>query len=276
MRKNFLPRTPIDIISSLIMAAGPSITVIFEAATLLPEFFKYGSIFYNLSMVGAVIINFNAIANMLFCMLTDTSINQEAIKSYEEQVDWRFCSICKTNVPPRSWHCKSCRTCILKRDHHCVFTGCCIGHRNHRYFIMILINLFLGAAFIVAFCSVYIWWIKYDDYFKISTLLKVLCPMLMLFLDSPKMNFIFIIYIANVYAFIQTTYLLIHHWKLICKGAVGWERNDSKYNLGFKRNLQMVFGKRWFLVWISPFITSELPSDGFHWVTDFKEKSKPI
>lgn len=187
---------------------------------------------------------------------------------------WRFCSTCECFAPPRSWHCVTCKTCILKRDHHCMFTGCCIGHRNHRYFMMLLIYLVIGTTYTTAYNSVYIWWFRYNDFVNFTTILKLICPMLMFTLDTSAINLFLLIYMLNIIGFLQSVVLLVYHWKIISHGAVVYERKAPRYNLGWKRNLEMVFGKRWYLVWLSPFISSELPSDGIHWEQVLKESEK--
>ncbi|KAI9577223.1 hypothetical protein GQX74_005757 [Glossina fuscipes] len=51
----------------------------------------------------------------------------------------------------------------------------------------------------------------------------------------------------------------------ILKGAMSYhERQTSKYDRGWRKNLIMVMGNRWHLVWLSPFLDSKLPYDGVY------------
>uniref|UniRef100_A0A1B0BWP8 Uncharacterized protein n=1 Tax=Glossina palpalis gambiensis TaxID=67801 RepID=A0A1B0BWP8_9MUSC len=50
----------------------------------------------------------------------------------------------------------------------------------------------------------------------------------------------------------------------ILKGAMSYhERQTAKYDRGWRKNLIMVMGNRWHLVWLSPLLDSKLPYDDF-------------
>jgi hypothetical protein len=50
--------------------------------------------------------------------------------------------------PPRAHHCPMCGECVLKMDHHCPWINCCVGYYNQRYFMLFLLYLLLGTAYI--------------------------------------------------------------------------------------------------------------------------------
>jgi len=77
---------------------------------------------------------------------------------------------------------------------------------------------------------------------------------------------IFIILLAfNLVATTMSTFLFIHHFEKLRKGLVSHKKYDNNYNFGLTRNLQTVFGEKWYLTWISPFIESKLPYNGLDW-----------
>lgn len=268
LRKNFLPRTFVDIACFLFVAAFIPITFVFEFAVVVPEFYDLRGFFYWINLVGGVYLVMNIKGNMLACMLVDTSIKNIILTppaDHDDRKLWRMCAVCETLSPPRSWHCNTCRTCILKRDHHCFFTGCCVGHRNHRYFLMFITFLMIGSLYTTIHNSLYFWWHHADEYANYFTLFKMLFPMLMFTMDSSWRNFYLLIYELNLITFAYSLVLLVYHGQIILRGGVIHERNAVKYDLGWKKNLEMVLGTRMERVWLSPFVESPLPHDGVHW-----------
>ena len=187
---------------------------------------------------------------------------------------WRLCAICELLAPPRSWHCDICKTCVLKRDHHCIFTANCIGHRNQRYFLVFLIYSVIGCGYSFIYNNLYIWWLHRDVYCSLSTAFKLVFPFFGFFTELSWRNLYLFIYEINVVLFIYTVVLLCFHLPIVLKGATTYERNFSYYDLGWKKNLEMILGERWHLVWLSPFLSSPLPHDGIHWETVLKQVTK--
>ncbi|XP_055921897.1 probable palmitoyltransferase ZDHHC24 [Eupeodes corollae] len=277
LRKNFLPRTFADIGCFLLIATFIPITFVFELAVVLPEFHEFGGLFYWITLVAGVFLIMNIKGNMLACMLVDTSIkNEMLIPPTDDDLRkmWRMCSVCETMAPPRSWHCSTCKTCILKRDHHCFFTGCCVGHRNHRYFLMFLIFLMIGSLYTTVYNSVYLWWLHAETYANFFTLFKMVFPMLMFTVDSSWTNFYLLIYELNVIAFAYSLVLIVYHGQIVLRGGVIHEKGACKYDLGWKKNLEMVLGTRMKMVWMSPFVESPLPHDGINWEGFLKTTQK--
>lgn len=268
LRRNFLPHILPDISATLFLSVCVAITFWFELFVVVPEFHAPGSLAYNLTFAAAVFLLLNVKGNMLAVMLIDTSIKGRILtppEDPEQKKQWRLCSVCETMAPPRSWHCNTCKTCILKRDHHCLFTGCCIGHHNHRYFMMLVLFLFIGSTYASFYNHYFIWYHHAKMYKSYWTVLKLVMPLFMLTLDTTSGNFYLAIFELNLLAIAISGMLLIYHGKIILKGGVVHERRKPMYNLGWKQNLKIVFGERWYLVWILPFIESKLPHDGIHW-----------
>lgn len=74
-----------------------------------------------------------------------------------------------------------------------------------------------------------------------------------------------VLLLLNFVAVTISTLLLIYHLGKVRKGLVCHEKPDSNYNFGLIRNLETVFGEKWYITWISPFIESKLPYNGLDW-----------
>lgn len=69
----------------------------------------------------------------------------------------------------------------------------------------------------------------------------------------------------------MTSYLFLYQVLLVYNGQTGYERkqNLKLYDLGAKQNFLDVLGKRWYLAWLWPRVSSKLPGDGMNF------KAKP-
>lgn len=54
-----------------------------------------------------------------------------------------MCTICSTSVGDNSKHCGSCNRCVERFDHHCIWLNNCIGKKNYKFFIKLIISLFI-------------------------------------------------------------------------------------------------------------------------------------
>ncbi|XP_067630376.1 probable palmitoyltransferase ZDHHC24 [Eurosta solidaginis] len=277
LKRKFLPHSLRDIVCCLLMFTFIPITFIFEMTVVLPDFHDTSSLIYIIYCILGLFVLFNLKANMLACMLVDTSVRSILLRPPTNELQrmyWRYCSACEMLAPPRSWHCIACDTCILKRDHHCGFTGSCIGHNNHRYFVFFLVYLAIGATAATIYNSLYFWWLHADVYVSWWTLIKIVFPMFMLCFDLSWQCFYLLIYMLNLIASIYSIVLIAFHTPYILRGAKECEKHEQRYDLGMRRNLEMVLGKRMKIAWLSPFVKSELPHDGIHWENIIDETEK--
>ncbi|XP_011057177.1 PREDICTED: probable palmitoyltransferase ZDHHC24 [Acromyrmex echinatior] len=247
IRKKMWPRTISDLLSMAFVLIVVPLMYWFGLWIVLPELYKDESLTYMFHFVLGNFIMLNIVGNFTYTVLCDTSTGGSgqivSVSTAKPADGWRLCAACECLSPPRSWHCNTCDTCILKRDHHCVFTGCCIGYYNHRYFVMFLWYLFLGAAYAFYYGSLFIW-SRIPFEFPMS-IIKMVFPVAIFFFGFDSS--------------IDQFYLLL--------GVVGNESNrkDFTYNMGWKDNIREVFGERWYLTLLLPYIKSQLPHDGVSW-----------
>lgn len=125
IRAQPLPKTISDGATTLFLLLAIPLTYWFELWIVVPTVISTTSYFYLFNWVLGTFILFNVVSNMMAIMLCNTSIVGERIVRPDNASPslWKFCSICESVTPPRSWHCSTCRVCIIKRDHHCMFTG---------------------------------------------------------------------------------------------------------------------------------------------------------
>lgn len=278
VRRNPLPRRLVDVLCYLVIGVFLPIVFIFEIIVVLPAIHEPGGFLHTFTFLMAMFLLFNIKANMIACMLIDTSVDHGRIgvprDGTLERLEWRHCTTCDRLAPPRSWHCKVCGVCILKRDHHCLFTGCCIGQNNHRFFMCFTFYLFVGSVYALVYNSYYMWVLNAAIYCKWITAIKLICPMFMLVLGNFWPNVQLLFYSLNILALLYSITILIYHVPIVLRGEVCAESGKKhKYNNGLHLNLRSVFGKRMHLVWLSPLVKSELPDDGYSWNTQVKKTS---
>lgn len=180
-------------------------------------------------------------------------------------VDYRivYCNICQCTVPPRSWHCDVCDVCILTRDHHCVFSTTCVGHYNRRYFLWFLLYLSVASFYEIALIGFYAYGhvsIQFSDLIVLVPIYNIVTGF-----HLTVGQIVVVLLAFNLVAIIMSMLLFIYHFDKVCKGLVCHEKHDNNYNFGFTQNLKTVFGEKWYITWISPFVKSKLPRNGLDW-----------
>ena len=61
----------------------------------------------------------------------------------------RYCLMCNVFKPERCHHCSACNRCVLNMDHHCPWINNCVGFWNRKYFMLLLISVWLISYFII-------------------------------------------------------------------------------------------------------------------------------
>ncbi|XP_054275141.1 probable palmitoyltransferase ZDHHC24 [Macrosteles quadrilineatus] len=274
LRKYILPRCFGDLIAFLFIIGILPFGYWFEVFLVLPSMYPLTSVWYIMHSTFATFLLINITSNFVYMVLMDTSIQGELMPSTPISPTWKFCAVCETVTPPRSWHCSICNICILKRDHHCQFAGCCVGHLNQRYFFYFLAYLAIGTVYALYFNTFFLF-----QYTKFSALsfIKFTFPLaiFLLGIDYSIEHCYTLFYVINLLGMLSAVFLLYYHGSSMTKGLVMYENSHNifDYDSGsLKENIKQVFGDRWYVTWVSPFIQSKLPSDGINWVSKKKEK----
>ena len=243
--------------------------ILFELLVVLPSYHDLFTTWYFIHVAAGVFMAYGVFANLYMMILTNSTVKDESLSlpSVLHQ-GWYYCPNCQMNAPPRAHHCPICDICVMKRDHHCIFTGNCVGYKNHRYFVVMALYLWLGCVYAVLFNL---------DYFSsilgglgINTWLKLVFPLVAYLLSYVTLYQLFILIVAGIcfMALFMFTSLISFQVFFITRGQTQFEckKKIREYNRGLKDNWIEVLGKQWYLTWLSPFLHSELPGDGAHFV----------
>lgn len=243
----------------------------FELCVVLPAVCTQGS--YLVHLCCATFLLHNIVGNLIYGMFTNSSIRGKFLDSTGKG-NWTVCTVCECKRPPRAWHCDICDICILKRDHHCTFFACCVGYFNHRYFMLFTFYIFISMVyafyFNVKFLAQFITWNHG------LVLAKFLFPLASFVIDFGHESLYVFLVVINVIVGVFTGFLFFYHLNNLLKGKIVPETkhntNDFQYDRGKINNLIEVFGRRWYLTWLSPFVISPLPGNGIEWPNDNKYK----
>lgn len=246
----------------------------FELCIVLPAVVEEWTVPYYIHLFIAHFLLLNIISNMIYGMFTNTSIKGRVLHCCDMS-NWTVCTVCECYRPPRAWHCTTCDICILKRDHHCTFFACCVGYYNHRYFMLFTFYIFVSMVYAfyynVQFLSLFITWNSG------LVLIKFIFPLASFALDAGDETLYVFLVVINLFVGLFTGFLCFYHFNNILKGRIVYEKNnenkaDYAYDNGWKSNIIEVFGERWYVTWISPFVKSSLPGNGIEWFVNSKHK----
>ncbi|XP_039067710.1 probable protein S-acyltransferase 14 isoform X2 [Hibiscus syriacus] len=164
-------------------------------------------------------------------------------------LDIRFCHKCKQFKPPRTHHCSVCGRCILKMDHHCVWVVNCVGAFNYKYFLLFLFYTFLETTLVSL----------------------LLLRVLMEFFNDGEIDETPGSLVATFITFDADVISKGPHFPHVIFQA--YEKKTSpkwRYDLGWKKNFQQVFGleKFWFIPVYSKEDLRRMPAlQGFEYPT---------
>ncbi|XP_019054548.1 PREDICTED: probable protein S-acyltransferase 12 isoform X2 [Nelumbo nucifera] len=149
-----------------------------------------------------------------------------------------YCSRCQNSKPPRCHHCSVCQRCVLKMDHHCVWVVNCVGAQNYKFFLLFLLYTFLETT--------------------LDTL--VLLPHFIKFFGDAKSRSTSPV--INLAFALSLICFLIMHASLLSSNTTTIEVNEKKkavrwkYDLGWKKNFEQVFGTKK-VFWFFPLFSKE-------------------
>ena len=267
---SLVPKTPSDCFKFLFLLFSVVVTFAFEVTTVIPYVHpgdnRTNSIIQGIHFVNGLYLLHVVLGNLFYLVRTDTSIRNVVLSS-THRPDWRFCSVCEANCPPRSFHCSSCDVCVLRRDHHCEFAGKCVGYRNYRYFIGLLIGLLIGSGYSLCLNQFFIW--THLGGFTLLNLVRHTFPLVFMLLG--RMEFTLGIHcficVIDLCGFLFVIGLLLFHSSLMLKNQTNFEktRGINKYDLrSWRDNVVQVMGESYVKVLLTPFASSFLPGDGIN------------
>ncbi|XP_068621040.1 probable palmitoyltransferase ZDHHC24 [Battus philenor] len=240
----------------------------FELCVVLPAIVEEWSLPYIIHYCCAAFLLINIVGNMVYGMFTDTSVKRK-IACLDKRKDWPICTLCECPRPPRAWHCNTCNVCIIKRDHHCTFFACCIGYYNHRYFMLFVLDIFVSMLYSFYYNLKFI--AQFMSWNHGLVIIKFVFPLASFVIDFGAESIYVFLVLINFLVGSFTGFLFFYHFNNILKGKITPENkntSESLYNKGWKSNLIEVLGYKWYLTWISPFISSPLPGNGVEWDVD--------
>jgi len=188
------------------------------------------------------------------------------------------CGKCLKVKPPRSHHCGICGECILAMDHHCPWVNNCVGFYNYRYFYLFMFWLWLACFYVVILFSAFhpVW-----DEVGLDSFMMVRVR------EQNKSKhgnvsrlrmFCFVLCFAIDFAL---GILLGFHTYLICTARTTIEFHLNKlestygryegrilgneFDLGVKRNWELVFGRSKFPFYWARISFRKPPGNGISW-----------
>lgn len=63
----------------------------------------------------------------------------------------RYCKMCHVWKPERCHHCSACNRCNLNMDHHCPWLNNCVGFYNRKFFLQLLVYVYICLALVLLF-----------------------------------------------------------------------------------------------------------------------------
>ena len=258
-----VPKSWNDRIAFMFMLCGVHSICLFELVVILPYIDADYSVTFLFHTVLGVIFYVNIMSSFILTITTDATSGSQILPSILKP-GWRFCSACEANAPPRSFHCWTCNKCILRRDHHCVFTGNCVGFQNMRYFTTMVIHITLAALYCNYLNMDYTW--ELMGGFSVQSVATMIVPMFMWLLGYTHTYSFICSFMSSlcIIGFFALGALLGYHSLNLLSGQTTFEKTMKikDYNLGPVENIKEVFGERWYIAWLSPYISSPLAGNG--------------
>ncbi|KAM7534208.1 hypothetical protein Aperf_G00000107614 [Anoplocephala perfoliata] len=237
--------------------------------------------FYDLLALIATYFLFNLLYNLMSAIFKDSSITNLMLVQ-RLGPDWSYCIRCESVRPPRAHHCRKCDVCIIRFDHHCSILGQCIGLANMKFFMNLLaqasVSCFIGTVFNLP----YVYRHVYSDWSIWSILLCILNPTPFAFIGWLSVSQFFLCIMTSMCSALGPTLAVffVYHLRQILRNQTSVEvlinndRNPTEisyhdadmrpvnFDLGWRRNLEQVMGKRWLISFFLPFVSSQQTTDG--------------
>jgi len=211
----------------------------------------------------------NLLLSFYQCIMTDPGVVPPNWGFYmgDETKRRRYCKMCNVWKPDRTHHCSMCNRCILNMDHHCPWINNCVGFYNRKFFIQLLIYVFISLWLVVLFTlvSLLIFVIRNIVYLKNPVIIH----------DTwycVKAAAIGIVFCMSVVLIVTLWNFIKFHLKLVFENYTTIENLEkeegakSKFDVGRNRNWEQVFGSNVWLWWLPMHIQASRPiGDGVRW-----------
>lgn len=150
----------------------------------------------------------------------------------------RYCQKCKCLKGMRTHHCSLCRKCVMKMDHHCPWINNCVGFRNHKYFLLFLFYMMTGSMFFLT-CGA----TQAARVFRGLPTSATFMFSAVLCVAACIASMIFFVWNVILVATNQTTIEFMTNFST---------KEINRFDLGYFRNLQAVFGDGPWYLWLLP------------------------
>lgn len=177
----------------------------------------------------------------------------------------RYCKVCNVWKPDRTHHCSACGRCVLNMDHHCPWINNCVGFYNRKFFIQLLIYALTCLIFVALQGIQFIFVESVSIVHKqphpepnVELVVQYILACLVLFLS--------LILIFALVPFSRFHFQLVFRNSTTIENMDQANRDRNRYDLGFGRNMEQVFGPNPCL-WLAPCHTysSRPAGDGVRW-----------
>lgn len=199
------------------------------------------------------------------CVMTDPGLVPPNWGFYmgDETKRRRYCKMCNVWKPDRTHHCSICNRCILNMDHHCPWINNCVGFYNRKFFIQLLLYVYVVLLLIVLTS---IW----DIGERVAGVAR--SPYDLSVWQYIKNTFVGIMFGMCVMLIFTLTNFIKFHLKLVLENYTtieNLEREEgakSKFDIGRRRNLEQVMGASPWLWWCPLHTQASRPiGDGVRW-----------
>ncbi|XP_063532010.1 probable palmitoyltransferase ZDHHC24 [Cydia strobilella] len=239
-----------------LIAFGTPVLFAFHMLVIRPKLLQFWDLSFTRLSFHALLCTYsfvNVFVNMIMILIVDSSAN-----SYKHEDErWRYCQRCEKYQPDNSWHCKTCNDCILDRDHHCFCFNHCIGRNNLRYFICFLTHMEISLALCIYYdCCCITSEFNFNSFLDItSCVAEIIRPSYFM-----RKHLYAILWYFFVVIFILCGRLLWYHLDNVWKGMTSYEYHSGRIpkTTYWKKNMKRVFGVRWYLAILWPFVDSPL------------------
>jgi len=179
--------------------------------------------------------------------------------------DWDLCKACKLTLPARAFHCRQANRCVKRYDHYCPWADAPIGYFNYKFYFQLLCYGMVSTSVILLFCfHVMVAFHPFWETVPTSFYFLLLSTCLVLGGLTPLFAFHVVLLRLNITT--KEWYVELRHQGKSEKGSLSM----SKWDLGWRRNVEQLFGRPWWLWW-SPFTAAPSgPGTSFPKNPDFK------